>query len=296
MEHQNFDLTNISTPLKVDVLERLLIESNYDSVETDFLVQGFRNGFDLGYAGPVRRRDKSHNIPITVGSKIDMWNKIMVEVGEGRYAGPYEQPPFEYFVQSPIGLVPKAGGKTRLIFHLSYNFKNGNKSINHWTPAHLCSVKYHNLDHAVRTTLKLLNILNKDLIEGDKFQTVFYARTDLKNAFRVLPLLPGCWKWTVLCARHPLTNALCYFINKNLPFGSSISCSHFQCLSNGLDHLVRHRFGGGRVACTTNYLDDFLFVHVTQQRCNNLVSIFLQICEEITLPVSHECYVGVFHC
>ena len=37
-------------------------------------------------------------------------------------------------VQSPVGLVPKSGGKTRLIFHFSYHFKNGNQSVNYWTP------------------------------------------------------------------------------------------------------------------------------------------------------------------
>ena len=45
----------------------------------------------------------------------------MKEVKEGRYAGPFESIPFDSYIQSPIGLVPKDGGKdTRLIFHLSY--------------------------------------------------------------------------------------------------------------------------------------------------------------------------------
>ena len=45
----------------------------------------------------------------------------MKEIAEKRMAGPFEDIPFEHFIQSPIGLVPKDGGKkTRLIFHLSY--------------------------------------------------------------------------------------------------------------------------------------------------------------------------------
>ena len=65
-------------------------------------------------------------------------------------AGPYEKIPFDNFVQSPIGLVPKSGNQTRLIFHLSYQIKNGSPSINACTPAEECSVKYADIDHAVR--------------------------------------------------------------------------------------------------------------------------------------------------
>ena len=61
--------------------------------------------------------------------------------------------------QSPIGLVPKAGNKMRLIFHLLYDFPDGSKSINHHTPEELCSVKYNDLDHAIKGCLKLLKKL-----------------------------------------------------------------------------------------------------------------------------------------
>ena len=45
----------------------------------------------------------------------------MKEVELGSYARPFDEPPFEYYVESPIGLVPKdKGQKTRLIFYLSY--------------------------------------------------------------------------------------------------------------------------------------------------------------------------------
>ena len=114
----NPDLNSIVTPIKVDVLHRFLRDSNYDEQKTKFLIDGFTNGFDLGYRGPTNRRDLSDNIPIKehIGSKLDMWNKIMKEVELGRYAGPFKKPPFDNYIQSPIGLVPKAGNKTRLIF------------------------------------------------------------------------------------------------------------------------------------------------------------------------------------
>ena len=79
---ENYDLENIKTPINVDLLERLLIDTNYDSGETQFFVEGFRSGFDIGYHGTRFRQSKSKNIPFTVGNKIVMWNKIMKEVGE----------------------------------------------------------------------------------------------------------------------------------------------------------------------------------------------------------------------
>ena len=140
----NFNLEGIITPVNLDVLEEYLISSNYDQEETTFLVKGFREGFDITYEGPQNRQDVSRNIPFQVGGvgdRKDMWLKIMKEVKEKRYAGPFEEIPYKRFVQSPIGLVPKAGNKTRLIFHLSYDFKDGYKSINHTRREMQCQVK-----------------------------------------------------------------------------------------------------------------------------------------------------------
>ena len=63
----------------------------------------------------------------------------MNEVKERWYAGPYEESciPMKWYVQSPIGLVPKAENKKRLIFHLSYDFNKEDRSVNACTPEHL---------------------------------------------------------------------------------------------------------------------------------------------------------------
>ena len=111
--------------------------------EIDFLHDGFTNGFDIGYQGPKQRQSSSANIPLTIRSKTELWNKIMKEVQLNRVAGSFEQIAFENYIQSPIGLVPKAGGKTRLIFHLSFDFDDAqNRSLNHYTPKELCSMRY----------------------------------------------------------------------------------------------------------------------------------------------------------
>ena len=159
-DHQgsfNGDLESIVTLIKINCFAKLLKDSGYDKGESEFLLKGFKRGFDLQYDGPWDRQDYSNNIPFReVGDKWDMWSKLMKEVELGRVAGPFNEIPFENFVQSPIGLVPKSGGKTRLIFHLSYDFKT-HKSINHYIPKELTSVRYPDLDHAVNNCLKLLD-------------------------------------------------------------------------------------------------------------------------------------------
>ena len=108
---ESYDLTNIVTPVNAKLLEAELLCAEFDREETNFLVQGFTHGFDIGYVGPKVRQCNASNIPIKIGSETVMWNKIMKEVKAGRVAGPYDTVPFKNYIQSPIGLVPKAGGR-----------------------------------------------------------------------------------------------------------------------------------------------------------------------------------------
>ena len=120
---------------------------------------------------------------------MELWNKMMKEVELGRFAGPYEVPPFESFVQSPIGLVPKDKGlKTRLIFHLSYP-RNGD-SVNSGIPKEKCSVKYPDFDEAVRLCFR----------EGTNCSI---GKSDMSSAFGHVPMAKDQWWLLVMKAYHP---------------------------------------------------------------------------------------------
>ena len=217
--HQNLDLDNIVTPVKVDVLTKLLRKTFYPESEILFLEHGFRNGFNIGYEGPMNRQSQSHNLPLWVGNEIILWNKLMKEVDLGCVARPFEQIPFAQYIQSPIGLVPKSGkDETRLIFHLSYDFKEGGKSVNHHTPWERATVQYRDLDFAVKLCL---------MARKDSTKPLYMGKTDAKSAFRILLLSKWSWQWVVMKARHPLTKKWVFFVDKCLPFGASISCAHF---------------------------------------------------------------------
>ena len=225
--------------LNVERYIELLRETKYNEQETDFLSDGFTNGFDISYEGPQQRHSRSQNIPFTVGNKYELWSKIMKEVKGGRFAGPYEEIPYENFIQSPIGLVPKAGNKTRLIFHLSYDFPNEETegtSLNGCTPRDKCTVKYNDLDTAVKQCLLVAE--KAECVTGNRLK--FVRKTDLSMAFRVLPLKVRCYCWMVLMAEDPLDGRMKFFIDKCLPFGASISYSHYQHFSNSLKHILQY--------------------------------------------------------
>ena len=75
-------------------------------------------------------------------------------------------------------------------------------------------------------------------------------------------------------------------MDKCLPFGASISCSHFQRFSDALCYLIEFRIKQKKRI--TNYLDDFLFIARTLMRCNYMIQQFLDLCEELGVPVSMD--------
>ena len=242
-------------------LKTLLEQSSYDPILTQKLVTGFSQGFDIGYRGPIFRRHTANNLPIRVGSQTELWNKVMKEVRLKRYSGPYklEDLPTTEYVQSPVGLVPKAGNKTRLIFHLSYDFgtEHHERSINYHTPAEFCTVKYKDLDDAISKCLHLLSLC-------DPQTTVFFSKTDCSSAFRLLPVLVKQRFLLIIMAIHPISKDKFYFIDLCLPFGASISCALFQSFSDALAHIAGFKISTGKIerpVAITNYLDDF-FIHL----------------------------------
>ena len=110
------------------------------------------------------------------------------------------------------------------------------------------------------------------------------GRSDAKSAFRNLCMRPEDWWLLIMKAKSPFDGKFYYFIDKALPFGGSISCSHFQRVSNGIAHLVTFRMRKKNV----NYLDDFLFAALSKLLCNGQIREFIHICDTIGMPVNME--------
>ena len=187
------DTENLVTPVNVKALHNLLVESEYDESKTNFIIDGFTNGFSIGYTGPENIQRMAPNLKFAIGDVLELWNKVMKEVQLKRYAGPFRQVPFKNYIQSPIGLVPKDGGtQTRLIFHLSYPRNGKCKSVNANTDPKLCKVKYPEFMDAIQLCLN----------EG---RFCHLGRSDMRMAFRNLCIRRDHWHYLVMKAKDPET-------------------------------------------------------------------------------------------
>ena len=161
------------TPVKVDRLKFFL--NGYNASLAHFLVNGFTFGFSVGFIGK-RRASQSPNLKSAIEQPQAVWNKLRKETEAGRIRGPFCCPPFPNFVCLPLGIVPKKDpSEFRLIQHLSFPFGN---SVNDFIPVENSSVRYTSISDAI--------VVIKNLGAG-----CFMAKTDIKSAFRIIPIHPS---------------------------------------------------------------------------------------------------------
>ena len=156
-----------------------------------------------------------------------------------------------------------------MIFHLSYP-KDG-VSVNSCTPKEKCVVHYPDFSEAVKMCLN-----------AGKFCSI--SKSDMKATFRNLGIKPKHYRWLLLKAKSPFGGKTYFFIDKALPFRSSISCAHFQAFSDAVAWLVKFR----TKKFPLNYLNDFFFCALFKLMCNGQVEQFLTVCKLINFPVSLE--------
>ena len=146
----------------------------YDSNLKDYLIQGFTWGFRLGCTNePSATISPNHQSILKYAKIVD--EKLDTENRLGRIAGPFESPPYEHFVCSPLAIIPKSvPGKFRLIHNLSFPIDN---SVNLGIPPEMSTVQYDNIEVVI------------DLVK--KFgHCSLMAKTDIEDAFRIIPIHP----------------------------------------------------------------------------------------------------------
>ena len=192
-------------------------------------------------------------------------SNLLDEVKQGHTIGPFTSPPFQNFQIYPLGLVPKKNSsKWRTIFHLSYP-KTSNASVNANISSEEYSLLYVRLDDVVRILLKL----------GPK---CFMAKTDVKSAFRNIPVHPDDWellgmKWRDL-----------YFFDRVLLFGLRSAPFIFNMLSDALEWNLIHKLG---VSYVLHILDDFFIAEPAQRSaCLTFLCKLLCLFTELDVPIS----------
>ena len=106
-------------PLDYSFFQANLV-SHPDKEFVNFILTGISQGVDIGYKGPQRSL-VSGNWPSSTKNHDKVSEAIQAHIDKGRVAGPWAHPPFDYFVSSPLGAVPKKNStKVRVIHDLSW--------------------------------------------------------------------------------------------------------------------------------------------------------------------------------
>ena len=254
------------TPIKSTRLNYYL--NGYDEDLRKQLVVGFSDGFRISSFNDCHNDNDKNSKSASLKPKI-IKEKIDKEVSLGRFSGPYIVPPFDKYIISPLGIrEKKTPGEYRVIHNLSYPYDE--TSVNSNIPRECATVQYATISDAI----KHINFHGRGC---------FLAKTDIKSAFRLLPVHPD--------DRHLLGLKWdgYYYFDTCLPMGCSSSCKLFEMFSTSLEWIILQKLNNVNVI---HVLDDFLFIAPTFDLCEAALNIFLKICMDIGVPIAEEKTMG----
>ena len=243
--------------MRVGKLEKLLT----DFSNKNFIINGFKYGFRIGYTGnhtnvlASNAKSVNQNPEATLG-------KINEELKLGRLAGPFITSPFSYFKSCPLALRLKSNGNWRMLHNLSYPYNLD--SVNLCIPEENKVVNYATIADAV-------NIIKAT-------PHCFMAKTDIKDAFRIVPIHPDDRHLLGFSFQNKLYFDCC------LPMGCSSACQIFEKVSDSLLHILSRHFN---IENVVKYLDDFLFIAESEEKCNHMLRTFIQLCKHLGFPLAH---------
>lgn len=255
----------LPTPVRINRLAPLL--SGYSTSAAEYLITGFCFGFPIPFQGSSSST-AAPNL-LSAGQHPNVVDRYLAkEVLAQRVAGPFSHPPLPNFRVSPIGVVPKkTPGEFRCIQHLSY--PNG-ASINDGIPVEHTRVTYSRIDDAVGLILR--SGVGSCL-----------AKTDIKSAFRIIPIRPADYNLLGIYWRGN------YYFDRCLPMGLASSCKTFEALSTAVQWIAQTKLG---IRFMLHLLDDFLIISGSHEQCSRELSLFLELCSTLGIPMAPEKTVG----
>jgi hypothetical protein len=184
--------------------------------------------------------------------------QILHEISVGNYV----ISPLKPTIVSSLGAVLKDTGKVRLLHDCS---RPAGLGVNSYaTTSHF---KYETVDHAV-------NLLPK---------YGYMAKIDLRSAYRSIPTHPACYEYMGLAWNFEGDSSPTFLIDTRLPFGASRAPGTFQRISNC---ITRYLASQGYTAIS--YLDDFLLIEATKDRCQEGYNLLLQVLGQLGFQISWE--------
>ena len=257
-QRQQHQQPAVFTPLNVDLLATELV-NHPDTSFVNSLVNALRYGTRIGYQGPQRERVSRNLVSASQHPEVISAN-LDKEIQLGRVAGPFPSSPLPHLQCHPIGVVPKKHSTDwRTICHLSY--PEGD-SINDYIPKDPYSLQYVRVDDAIQ--------ILQSLGPG-----AFMAKTDLKSAFRLMPIHPDDWN---LLGIYWQSN---YYVDLYLPFGLRSAPYLFNQISDALEWILKRNYGLRHVI---HILDDFFIAESTKVLCLGSFSTLLKVFMSLRVP------------
>ncbi len=205
----------LSTPVNI---YRLATELTHhpDKDFREYLLSGLRDGFNPGVECALSQSHICNNLQSAHAEPAIVNELIEREVKAGFMIGPFNEPPFEVFRVSPIGIATgKFSGKKRLIVDLSSPHNSTVPSINSLIPLDEFSLRYHDIEQAV----ELIKIAG---------QAAWLAKIDITSAFKVMPIHPDAWHL------FGIQWAGKFYFAVRLTFGCKSSPKFFDMLSEAI--------------------------------------------------------------
>jgi hypothetical protein len=246
--NQQFSKTLQYLPRVVTRLRRAAwVEGLSDHPDRNFaykLIEYIDNGVPLFYDGP-RLNQTFPNWKSCVELREDVEKSMLYDINKQWKVGPFANQPFDYFVGSPMGAFSKPSNigppKIRVIHDLSWP---PYRSVNHFIPESLCSVKYVTIDSAVSIIKKL-------------GPGCLMAKIDLENAYKQIGVRQK--DWYLLGSTWPNKDGVTqFYFDTVLPFGGRSSATLFNSFADGLEHIM---FKNG-----VSYMIHYLAICLLQDR------------------------------
>ena len=236
-----------------------------DDVDREFILSGIRNGFHIvsnSDFAEVECDNYKSAIDPSIHDKVE--SQIKTEILEGRYVVTPSKP----VIVSALGAIQKPGGGIRLIHDAS-------------RPLGLALNDYAQMEY--KQSFQSLKDAEK-LIKPN----VYFSKIDLKSAYRSVGIHPEDYCATGLKWKFSGDSDHTYLFDKRLPFGSRLAPGIFHRITQS----VRRIMAGYGFHNLVVYLDDFLLVEDSYQKCLLGRNILIQLLRRLGFAIAWEKIVG----
>ncbi len=230
----------------------------------EYVVSGFKGGFKTHFQG-IDCPLTSHNSTTTKLNPEAVDNMIQQELLLERIGGPSDTPPMKNFKSSPLSIREKSTpGQFRLLHNLLFPYND--QSVNSNIPQQFKTVQYSTILDAI----KIIQSYGKGAC---------MAKSDIKSAFRIVPLHPSEYHRMGFKWRNK------FYYDKFLAMGHSEACRIFETISDALLYILNNTF---KITSVVKIIDDFLFIGSCRRECEHNLNIFLNLCEYLGVPIAYN--------